>query len=136
MNIREATPDDVDALLDLWRRADAAPSVTDTPDDVARAISVPSSAVLLAVDENALIGSVIAAFDGWRGNFYRLAVDPAYRRQGVALQLVERGRAWLRDAGVKRVSALVEGHRPEAQAFWTRAGFAHHAGMMRFTQSL
>jgi GNAT superfamily N-acetyltransferase len=123
-------------MLDLWRRADAAPSVTDTAEDVARVIDVPSSIVLLAVEGDLVVGSVIATFDGWRGNYYRLVVDPAYRRQGIALQLVDQARDWLAAAGVKRVSALVEGHRPVAQAFWSRAGFAHHEGMMRFTKSL
>jgi ribosomal protein S18 acetylase RimI-like enzyme len=136
VNIRAGTAADVEALLDLWRRADAAPSVTDTSEDLARVIDASSSTVLVAVNDDVVIGSVIATFDGWRGNYYRLAVDPAYRRRGIALQLVDAAREWLEAAGAKRVSALVEAHRPVAQAFWSRAGFAHHAGIMRYTKSL
>jgi ribosomal protein S18 acetylase RimI-like enzyme len=132
VNIREATAGDVDAMLDLWRRADAAPSVTDTPEDVRRVIASPSSRVLLAVDGESLIGSVIATFDGWRGNYYRLAVDPDHRRQGIALQLVDASWSWLEAAGVKRATALVEEERPAAQAFWMRAGFTRHDGIFRF----
>ena len=64
MRIRGATTSDIDALLDLWRRADAAPSVTDTVDDVARVVSAPTASVLVAVDGETIVGSVIAAFDG------------------------------------------------------------------------
>jgi ribosomal protein S18 acetylase RimI-like enzyme len=136
VNIRDATPSDIDGLLDLWRRADAVPSVTDTIDDVARVVAKPTASVLVAVDGDTILGSVIAAFDGWRGNFYRLVVDPAHRRSGIARRLVDVGEARLRVAGAKRASALVEGHRPIAQAFWSAAGFEHHEGMRRYTKSL
>jgi ribosomal protein S18 acetylase RimI-like enzyme len=136
VNIRDATTADTDALLDLWRRADAAPSVTDTVEDVSRVVAAPSASVLVAVDGDTIIGSVIAAFDGWRGNFYRLVVDPARRRSGIARRLVDAGEARLRAAGVKRASALIEGHRPIAHAFWSAAGFEHHEGMRRYTKSL
>jgi ribosomal protein S18 acetylase RimI-like enzyme len=132
VEIRKANAGDVAAMLDLWRRADASPSVTDTADDVARVIAVPNSTVLLAVDGDTVVGSVIATFDGWRGNYYRLAVDPEHRREGVALQLVDVAWDWLEAAGVKRVTALVEEDRPVAQAFWARAGFSHHEGILRF----
>jgi ribosomal protein S18 acetylase RimI-like enzyme len=136
VNIRDATAADVDGLLDLWRRADAAPSVTDTVGDVSRVVAAPSASVLVAVDGDTIIGSVIAAFDGWRGNFYRLVVDSTQRRSGIGRRLVDAGEARLRAAGVKRASALVEGHRPIAQAFWSAAGFEHHEGMRRYTKSL
>ena len=136
MNIRDATTADIDGLLDLWRRSDAAPSVTDTVGDVSRVVAAPSASVLVAVDGDTIVGSVIATFDGWRGNFYRLVIDPAQRRAGIARRLVDAGEARLRAAGVKRASALVEGHRPIAQAFWSAAGFENHEGMRRYTKSL
>jgi ribosomal protein S18 acetylase RimI-like enzyme len=136
VNIRDATNADIDGMLDLWRRADAAPSVTDTVGDLARVVAAPSASVLIAIDGDMIIGSVIAAFDGWRGNFYRLVVDPAHRRSGIGRQLVDAGEARLRAAGVKRASALVEGHRPIAQAFWSAAGFEQHEGMRRYTKSV
>jgi ribosomal protein S18 acetylase RimI-like enzyme len=136
VNVRDATTSDIDALLDLWRSADAAPSVTDTVEDVARVVAAPTASVLVAVDGDTIVGSVIATFDGWRGNFYRLAVDPAQRRSGIVRRLVDAGEARLRAMGVKRASALVEGHRPIAQAFWSAAGFDHHEGMRRYTKTL
>jgi ribosomal protein S18 acetylase RimI-like enzyme len=136
VNIRRATRADVDAMLALWRRADAAPSVTDTPDDVVRVIAAPSANVLVAVDGDVVVGSVVVTFDGWRANFYRLAVDPELRRAGVGRRLVEAAEEWARAAGAKRASALVEEDRPPALAFWSAAGFQHHEGMRRYTKSL
>ena len=83
--IRHATRDDVDGLLALWERSGAHPSATDTPHDLGRVVDAPHAAVLVAVaGDDALVGSLIATFDGWRGHFYRMVVDPKLRRLGLA----------------------------------------------------
>jgi ribosomal protein S18 acetylase RimI-like enzyme len=137
LSIRRATAGDIPAVLELWRRADAAPSVTDTAEDLARVVVAAHAHVLVAEDaQHEIVGSLIATFDGWRGNVYRMVVDPAHRRQGLALRLVADAEAWLRAAGARRVSALVEGTRPQAQAFWAAAGFNEYAGMRRYVKSV
>ena len=133
--IRHATPADIDGLLALWTRAGAHPSATDTPEDLARVIAVPQAAVLVAVaGDGAIVGSVIATFDGWRGNVYRMAVDPALRRHGQATRLAAAAEEWMRAAGAVRLSALVEGDREVAQAFWESVGFEHYEGMRRYAK--
>ena len=135
--IRHATKGDVDDVLELWRRAGAHPSATDTPHDLARVIDAPHAAVLVAVAEDGtLVGSVIAAFDGWRGNLYRMAVDPKERRLGLARRLTMNAEDWLRGAGARRLSALVEGDREIAQRFWEAVGFEHYEGMRRYSKNL
>jgi ribosomal protein S18 acetylase RimI-like enzyme len=80
--IRPCRPDEDPALLDLWHHADASPSPTDTPEQVDQVIQNPAASVLVAVDHDLLVGSIIGGWDGWRGNIYRLAVLPSYRRRG------------------------------------------------------
>ena len=135
--IRRATNADVNALLDLWRRADAHPSPTDNAPAIGRMIDAPHAAVFVAVAaDGVLVGSVFVTFDGWRGNFYRMAVDPTQRRQGLALRLAAAGEEWLRDAGAVRLSALVEGNSDGAHAFWDAAGFEHYLGMRRYSKNV
>jgi ribosomal protein S18 acetylase RimI-like enzyme len=83
-----------------------------------------------------VVGSLLATFDSWRGNFYRMAVDPEWRRRGLARRLADTGEEWLRDAGAVRLSALVEGDRDVAQAFWESVGFEHYKGMRRYSKNL
>jgi ribosomal protein S18 acetylase RimI-like enzyme len=136
--IRVATVADAPALLALWERAHSTPSHTDNVAAVTRVIEVPHAQVFVAVgsDGDGLIGSLIATFDGWRGNVYRMAVDPEHRRQGIALELVARARAWFEAVGARRVTALVEGDRSVAQAFWSAAGFEWQDGMRRYVMTL
>jgi ribosomal protein S18 acetylase RimI-like enzyme len=135
--IRHATKDDLGDLLALWKRSGASPSVTETPRDLRRVVDAPHAVVLVAVaGDGALVGSLIATFDGWRGNFYRMVVDPKMRRLGLARRLATEGESWLRAAGARRLTALVEGDREIAQVFWERVGFEHYEGMRRYSKNL
>ncbi len=78
--------------------------------DLTRVVAVPHAVLFVAVDRRgAIVGSVIATFDGWRGNVYRMAVDPALRRGGLGRRLAGAAEDWLRNEGAVRLSALVEG---------------------------
>lgn len=116
--IRRCRSDEADALLDLWHHADASPSPTDTPEQIGQVIRDAAAAVLVAVDHDLLVGSIIGAWDGWRGNIYRLAVLPSYRRRGVARALVAAAEESLAARGARRISALVEHDHPWAVGFW------------------
>lgn len=116
--IRPCRPDEGPALLDLWHHADASPSPTDTTEQVDQVIQDAAASVLVAVDDDLLVGSIIGGWDGWRGNLYRLAVLPSYRRRGVARALVAAAEERLAARGARRVSALVEHDHPWAVGFW------------------
>jgi ribosomal protein S18 acetylase RimI-like enzyme len=132
--IRRAEVGDVQAVLALWRLAGASPSPTDDADAVALVIGSSGASVLLAIEDGALIGSIFAGFDGWRGNMYRLAVHPAARRRGVARRLVDAAEAELRTMGARRISALVERDHADAVAFWEAAGYALDGRIARYVR--
>jgi ribosomal protein S18 acetylase RimI-like enzyme len=48
-----------------------------------------------------LVGTVLCGHDGWRSWLYHVAVDPAWRRRGLATALVSRAQAELTKAGIR-----------------------------------
>ncbi len=133
--IRSCRPDECAAVLDLWRRADATPSATDDLAELERLVRDPRASLLVTERDGRLAGSIIGAWDGWRGNVYRLAVAPEWRRRGVGRALVREITRRLAAQGARRITALVEREHPEALAFWDAMadeGYARDPRMARY----
>ena len=134
--LRAGTIAEVEALPALWRRAEAGPSTTETADDVRWLLERDPEALLVADAEGEIVGSLIAGWDGWRGTFYRLAVDPAHRRRGLATEMVRAGEERLRALGAKRLNAIVESEEGDAMAFWASAGYELQTARSRFVKNI
>src|SRR6266498_4868999 len=107
--IRPARSDEVGQVLAVWREAEATPSATDNREEVLKLLAEPAAVLLVAEAEGRLVGTVIGGWDGWRGNIYRLAVAPGYRRRGLARLLVAEAGRCLHRVGAKRITALRPG---------------------------
>jgi len=136
LQFRRATADDANDILSLWHAAEAVQSVTDTVEDIQSIVRRENAAFILAISHGQIVGSVIAAFDGWRGGIYRLAVHPDKRRRGVARMLVAEAEKVFKNWGVKRVSALVFKEHPWAMGFWAAAGYSVDERVVRFIRDL
>ena len=136
MEIRTATDADIDAVLELWGAATVEPSDTDDADGLRALLARDPHALLVAVDDGALVGSVIAAWDGWRGAMYRLAVLPSHRRRGIATALVTNAERRLRSCGARRLHLIVLDDQPPAHAFWAAAGYTRQSGRSRYVKTL
>jgi ribosomal protein S18 acetylase RimI-like enzyme len=136
LSIRACRLEDIEGVLELWRQADATPGVTDTPDDLRRAVADSHAHVLVAEVGGLVIGSIIGTFDGWRGNIYRLAVHPDHRRQKIARALVAEVEAKLTRQGAKRITALVEKDHPWAMNFWEAVGYRMDERIVRRVRNL
>ena len=135
--IRTATTADIDSVLAVWAEArSAAAQTADDPEVVQQLLDRDPGALLVAEEDGAIVGVLIAGWDGWRGNVYRLAVLPSHRRQGIARQLVEAGHERLRAQGAHRVTALVGGEEGGAHRLWRALGYQRDEFVHRFVRDL
>jgi ribosomal protein S18 acetylase RimI-like enzyme len=110
--------------LALWEQARSGhASTADRAEDVERLVEDSPAALLVAERNGEIVGALIAAWDGWRGNMYRLAVRDGYRREGIGIALTRAGEEYLRSRGVRRVTALVAFEDETAARFWEAAGY-------------
>ena len=139
ITIRAATVGDIPAVLALWAAAATEPSVTDDDDGVRALLRTDPESLLLAIegdgDREAVVGTVIASWDGWRGAMYRLAVLPSHRRRGIAAMLVSHGERRLHALGARRFHLVVLRDEPPANAFWTTAGYERQDTYLRYVKT-
>jgi ribosomal protein S18 acetylase RimI-like enzyme len=135
-SLRNGRVDDVEAVLDFWRRAEASPSSTESAEDVRGLLERDPEALIVAEADGEIVGTLVAGWDGWRATFYRVAVDPAHRRHGLATALVRAGEERFRALGARRQNAIAESHKAGAMAFWASAGYELQSSRSRFVKNL
>lgn len=121
---REIADDDVEQVVGLWRACGLTRPWNDPYADVAEARRNPTSTVLLAGEQGAVVATVMAGTDGHRGWLYYVAVDPAARGRGLGRAAVAAGEAWLRTAGVRKVQLMVRSTNASVIGFYERLGYA------------
>lgn len=122
--IRYGEPDDVGEVLALGHRvADVLPSSTDDEPAVRALLARDPEALLVGEDDGRVVATVIVGWDGWRGNLYRLAVDPDSRRARVASSLIGEAERRLTAKGCRRIAAAVQIDEDHAVQFWTAVGY-------------
>jgi ribosomal protein S18 acetylase RimI-like enzyme len=136
VSIRVARNDDLSGVLAVWEQARSATATTpDDAESVTQLIEHTPDALLVADCEGELVGVLVAAWDGWRGNMYRLAVLPAFRRRGIARRLVAAGHERLHAKGARRVTALVD-DSAEATGLWRATEYELDEQHSRFVCNL
>jgi ribosomal protein S18 acetylase RimI-like enzyme len=135
VTIRSATVTDIPEVLRVWQLATTESSATDDAVGIETLLRSDPDALLVAVRDGQIIGTVIATWDGWRGAMYRLAVLPAFRRMGVATSLVSHGERRLVSKGARRLHMIVVSDQQPAQAFWASAGY-ELSGQLRYVKTV
>jgi len=137
--IRPCREEECVIVLDFWKEAETVPSMTDNTEALKNLLKNTNAVLLVAEYQNKLVGTVIAGWDGWRGNIYRLAVLPDYRRQNIGRLLVKEAENFLSTMGAQRIGGLVASQRPLSVSFWDAladAGYNRDSTFVRYTRNL
>lgn len=125
MEIRVMRAGDYDGLYALWTacKGMGLNSVDDSRDGIARYLRRNPSTCFVAVEEERIIGCIMAGHDGRRGFIYHTAVHPDWRRQGIGHGLVEAALAALQGEGISKAALVVFERNDTGNAFWEKEGF-------------
>lgn len=123
VSLRAATAADREATVVLWDAAGLTRPWNDPRADFDLALATPTSTVLLADDDGALLGSVMVGFDGHRGWVYYLATAPERRGQGIGRALMNAAEDWLKTLGSPKIQLMVRGDNAVARGFYAALGY-------------
>jgi len=125
IELRQLSLEDYDQMIALWERAGLPykPKGRDSRRAIAAQLERDPRLFLGAFLGGRLIGVVIGSDDGRKGWINRLAVDPRYRRRGVATRLVREVERRLRARGRRIIAVLVEDWNEPSLEFFQRLGY-------------
>ena len=111
-----------------WSPCGSAASLTrpwnDPHKDIRRKLAVRPDLFLVAEVDGAIVGTVMAGYDGHRGWINYLGVNPACRRRGIGRALMDEAERLLRAAGCPKINLQVRTANAEAIEFYRSIAFA------------
>lgn len=123
IQIRAFDTADTEAAVSLWQEAGLTRPWNNPYQDIRRKLTVQPELFLVAVLDGALVGTVMAGYDGHRGWLYYLASAPSRRGEGIGRRLVERAEELLTEMGCPKVQLMVRTENLEVHDFYAALGY-------------
>ena len=125
IDIRPYRMDDELAVTQLWKKVfPETPLHNDPIRDIQSKLKIQPGLFLVAVNDHLLVGTAMAGFDGHRGWIYYLAVDPAYRRNGIGTALMKKAEGLLIQMGCSKLNLQIRADNSAPQAFYEKLGYS------------
>lgn len=130
--IRPVDDGEIDQLVALWLDCGLTRPWNDPRDDIARARARASAEadILVAVEDDKVIGSVMIGHEGHRAWMYYLAVAPALQGRGLGRRLVQAAEAWAGAAGMPKIHLLIRPENDRVRAFYEALGYGEQKRVM------
>ncbi|EFM10298.1 GCN5-related N-acetyltransferase [Paenibacillus curdlanolyticus YK9] len=90
----------------------------------ARQLSWDSDLVLVAVEQNEIVGMIIGTIDNNKGYYYRVAVMPEYQRQGIGQTLIQGLKQRFEQRNVTKIMITADEFNEKVLPLYEKLGYA------------
>lgn len=133
IEFRTLTIEDYDGIVSVWKRAQLPFKLKgrESKQMIENQMKLYPDFFVGAFHGEKTVGVVIGSCDGrMKGWVNRLAVDPTYRRRGIARSLVKKLEKALEKHGVQIFCALIETTNEESLISFKHMGYAIHRNLL------
>lgn len=123
IEVDEFTLGDYPEVYDLWRRTDLLLRPSDERDAIELKLARDPDLFLVARAADRIVAVVVGGWDGRRAYVYHLAVDPGWRRRGVANVLMDELEERFRGKGALKAKLQVLTGNDASMAFFEHRGY-------------
>lgn len=130
MNVRTFQLSDYASVTNLLNASLSDDCYNDTIEAFARQLSWDSSLVFVTEQGSQIVGVIIGTIDNNNGYYYRIAVDPSYRRRGIGKAMIEKLEERFHQRKVKQILIPVDTHNEPVLPLYEALGY----GIQHFTK--
>jgi len=125
MNIRKMVINDYDDVYALWLSCSGMGlnNLDDSREGIDKFLKRNPDTCFVAEYDHQIVGAILVGNDGRKGYIYHAVVEPQYRKQGIARQLVESSIQQLKLCGINKAALVVFDRNENGNAFWEKLGF-------------
>ena len=126
ITVAEFTIDAYEQVYSLWETCEGIGlSSTDSRPSIQIYLERNPGLSLMAHDGPTVVGTILCGHDGRRGYIHHLAVQSAYRRQGIGRLLVDKSLAALQSCGIQKCHLFIFHDNASGIEFWERIGWTY-----------
>jgi ribosomal protein S18 acetylase RimI-like enzyme len=112
-------------VIHLWQTVFGYEAAHNTPGlAIDKKLAVQDGLFFVAHVDEAVVGTVLAGYDGHRGWLYAVAVHPSYRKQGLGAALVRFAEHALTARGCMKINLQIVSGNDSVAAFYESLGYA------------
>lgn len=124
VDIRVYCESDRKEVIRLWEVVfPGGPAWNKSEEVISTKLSTQPELFFVAVQDERVVGTILAGFDGVRGWVHRLAVCPNQRRQGLASRLMKNAETSLKRIGCPKLNLQVRASNLEVLKFYESLGY-------------
>lgn len=83
-------------------------------------IEYDPESIIIAEDNDKLVGTVFIIYDLWNSCIYHLGVHPDYRNKGIASKLMDEAEGRLKAKGIEKITLFVDEENHKAIDFYKK----------------
>jgi len=126
ITVAEFTIDAYEQVYSLWETCEGIGlSSADSRPSIQIYLERNPGLSLMAHDGPTVVGTILCGHDGRRGYIHHLAVQSAYRRQGIGRLLVDNSLAALQSCGIQKCHLFIFHDNASGIEFWERIGWTY-----------
>ncbi|NHN32305.1 GNAT family N-acetyltransferase [Paenibacillus agricola] len=123
MLVRSFHLSDYVAVTELFKHVLTEACYEETMEALTRQLSWDSELVLIAIENEQIVGVIIGTIDNNNGYYYRIAVGQEYQRRGYGKALIESMRQRFLQRKVRKIMITVDIHNEVVLPVYESAGY-------------
>ena len=112
-------------VVELWRNVFGYETAHNEPNlAISKKIATNDGLFFVAVENTDIVGTIMAGYDGHRGCFFSVAVEPKKRLSGLGGSLVQHAEKALADLGCMKINLQLLSTNEATAAFYKSIGYS------------